>query len=328
MIPISQLNLQGQNWKREYAESIKKDAQLIQLLGLPPNTATFTAENFALRVPLSFAHRMRQGDLSDPLLLQVLPQPNEGMEMAGFSADPVGDQHALASPGLLHKYHGRALLLVSAACPIHCRYCFRRHFDYSNAGHWREALPYILADTSLTEIILSGGDPLSLDDEQLAEVITALEAIPHVRRLRIHTRMPIVIPSRVTSQFIAHLRQSRLRCIIVVHCNHANELDPTCVSALQSLRTAGVTVLNQAVLLNKINDNASDLINLSESLFAAGVLPYYLHVLDRVAGAAHFEVDEIRARQLHQILREQLPGYLVPRLVRETRGAAAKLPID
>jgi EF-P beta-lysylation protein EpmB len=271
---------------------------------------------------------MRRGDPRDPLLRQVLPLAEEHLAAPGFSTDPVGDLAAMASPGVLHKYQGRVLLTATGACAVHCRYCFRRHFPYteSSAGtdHWQAALDYLAQEPSLREVILSGGDPLTLSERRLAEFIRAAAGIAHLERLRIHTRLPVVLPERITPELVRTLSSTRLSTVVVIHANHANEIDDAVIDALAPMRAAGVTLLNQSVLLRDVNDSAGALVALSETLFAAGVLPYYLHLLDRVQGAAHFEVPEDEARALMQQLTSRLPGYLVPRLVREIAGAPAK----
>jgi len=271
---------------------------------------------------------MRPGDPHDPLLRQVLPVADERNRPPGYVLDPVGDLAARQAPGLLHKYHGRALLVVTGACAIHCRYCFRRHFPYSEAAGpstWDAALEAISGDSSIEEAILSGGDPLVLPDHVLAGLVERLDAIGHLRRLRVHTRLPVVIPQRVTEELIGWLRGTRLTSVVVVHVNHPQEVDAPTAAAFRKLAAAGLPLLNQAVLLAGINDHVQTLAELSCRLIEAGVLPYYLHQLDRVAGAAHFEVPPARGRRLIAELRRTLPGYLVPRYVRELPGAAAKV---
>ncbi|EDY87424.1 lysine 2,3-aminomutase YodO family protein [gamma proteobacterium HTCC5015] len=332
-LPLSQATPQ---WKREQAEAVTSPAELLRLVGLDQHPrwkeqAERAQPPFSLKVPRSYIHRMQFGCADDPLLLQALPQAVEHAEVAGFSADPVGDLNAQKTTGLLHKYHGRVLLVATGACAIHCRYCFRREYPYEQASatqsQWQESLDYIAADSSIHEVILSGGDPLTLSDKRLHKLIDRIETISHVQRLRIHSRLPIVLPSRVTETLCQRLAQSRLRCIMVVHANHAQELDHTTAKALQDLRRAGVDCLNQAVLLAGINDSVEALAQLSERLFEQGALPYYLHSLDRVHGAAHFEVDEARAKHLVAQLRERLSGYLVPTLVREIEGESSKTPL-
>ena len=331
MIQTNPLLRQLPAWQRELSRAYTRPAELLSFLRLPPDLATpapAAARAFPLRVPRGYAARMRQGDPLDPLFLQVWTSPQEALEVPGFGEDAVGDRAALRAGGLIHKYQGRALVIATGACAVHCRYCFRRHFPYQDAlasrDHWREALREIAADRSLSEVILSGGDPLSLADEKLADLAEALEFIPHVRRLRIHTRQPIVLPERVDDALLAWLRRGRLRKVMVVHANHAAELDDAVADALGRVRGAGVPVLNQSVLLRGVNDSTDALAGLSERLFECGVMPYYLHMLDKVLGTAHFEVPEPEARALHAALAARLPGYLVPRLVREDAGAPAK----
>jgi EF-P beta-lysylation protein EpmB len=272
---------------------------------------------------------MRRGDPADPLLRQVLPVAAELVEEPGFVADPLGEREAMRAPGLLQKYQGRALLITTSACAVHCRYCFRREFPYaeqrSETARWGEAIDAIARDISLEEVILSGGDPLSLSDSRLASLTDALARVPHIRRLRVHTRQPIVLPSRVDDGLMHWIARLPWPTVFVLHANHANEIDSDVREACVKLRAGGVTLLNQAVLLKGVNDDTKTLAALSHALFEAGVLPYYLHVLDRVRGTAHFEVDERRAQQLVGELASTLSGYLVPRLVREVAGAPAKV---
>jgi EF-P beta-lysylation protein EpmB len=316
------------------AGAVTDPAELLDLLALDQAllpAAMAAARLFPLRVPHAYLARMRRGDPHDPLLRQVLPLAVEHDERPGFGADPVGDLAAQAVPGVLQKYHGRVLLTATGACAVHCRYCFRRHFPYADANAsadaWLGALAHIAADTSLHEVILSGGDPLVLSDRRLSQFVDALAGVPHVRRLRIHTRLPVVLPARVDGDLLDWLARPRFATVLVVHANHAHEIDAPVCAAMARLRHAGVTLLNQSVLLRGVNDSVDALAELSESLFAAGVLPYYLHLLDRVQGAAHFEVPEAEARHLMQQLNARLPGYLVPRLVREVAGAPGKVPV-
>jgi len=318
-------------WQRELADAIRDPAELCRLLELDadvvPSARTATTD-FPLLVPRGFAARMRPRDPRDPLLLQVLPTAAERAPAVGFSADPLDEAATLAAPGLLRKYPGRGLLLVAGGCAVNCRYCFRREFPYAESGVSQAglaaALEAIAADGSLTEVILSGGDPLLLDDARLADLVRRLEAIPHLRRLRIHSRLPVVLPARVTDDLIAILTATRLATVVVIHANHAQELDDSVEHATRRLAAARALVLNQAVLLAAVNDSLDAQQALAERLVAIGVVPYYLHLLDRVAGAAHFEVAEARATALHHALRESLPGYAVPRLVRALPGARAK----
>ncbi|EKD77035.1 MAG: hypothetical protein ACD_42C00498G0004 [uncultured bacterium] len=286
-------------------------------------------QSFALRVPREFVSRMEKGNARDPLLLQVLPQAIEMQSVSGFLNDPLYENDKNPVPGLLHKYPNRVLLTLTGACAIHCRYCFRRHFPYADNVPSRvngnRALQYIAQDNQIDEVILSGGDPLVLKDHLIAEWVMQLEKITHVKRLRIHTRLPIVIPQRVTPEWIDWMQRSRFQIVIVLHCNHANEIDESVLQAVSKLREAKIILLNQSVLLKDINDSASALVNLSKKLFEAGVLPYYLHLLDKVNGAAHFDVSEEKANQLLSDIKKKLPGFLVPKLAREIAGMLHKV---
>ena len=334
MLQRNHTSWQRPRWQQSLTDAIKDPLELLSLLELPPDALALSqhmARQFPLRVPRSYVARMRKGDPDDPLLRQILPLHAEELEFSGYYSDPVGDLAAMPLPGLLHKYHGRVLLITTGACGIHCRYCFRRHFPYGNANPapdaWRSALDYIAADPTISEVILSGGDPLSLPDHRLSELADQLGAISHIKRLRIHSRLPIVLPERVDATLMAWLSTSPLQKVMVVHANHPNEIEEDTAQALRGLQACGVTVLNQAVLLRGINDSADILSALSEALFSTGVLPYYLHLLDKVKGAAHFDVSEMRAVSLINTLQNRLPGYLVPRLVRETAGTPAKIPV-
>jgi EF-P beta-lysylation protein EpmB len=320
-------------WQKSLAAAIRDPKELLQLLALEhlDSVDMFGANaEFPLRVPRSYVERMKKGDPHDPLLRQVLPLGQELALVPGYSTDPVGDQSAVSGRGLLQKYQGRVLVIATATCAIHCRYCFRRHFPYGDhkGSHqdWSSVIEPISADTSLHEVILSGGDPLSLADHYLADLVAQLNDIPHLKRLRIHSRYPIVLPERIDDRLLEWIDNLRLKPVFVVHCNHANELDDHVAAALASLRSHGVSLLNQAVLLKGVNDNATALIELSEQLFEHGVTPYYLHLLDRVQGAAHFDVPIAHAHALIEEVRQKLPGYLVPQLVREVAGAPYKLP--
>lgn len=319
---------------RSLADSIRDADELVTALELPEELrepARQAAKNFPLIVPRSFVARMRKADPHDPLLRQVLPLGLEQEHAAGFGLDAVGDLNARRAPGLIQKYHGRALLVTAGSCAVNCRYCFRRHYPYGDdprqPDDWQPALDEIASDASLREVILSGGDPLMLTDVRLAELISRLEAVPHLRRLRIHTRLPIVLPDRVTFELLERLTSSRLTVAVVVHANHPQELSGDCAEAVKMLSGTRVAVLNQAVLLRGVNDRVDVLAELSERLFDLGVMPYYLHQLDRVAGAAHFEVPEADGIAILEELRRRLPGYLVPRYVRETAGETSKSPI-
>jgi len=331
MIAATPQPRQTSSWQQELAAAITDPHELVAALGLPPEVAEralAAGSGFTLRVPRGFVARMRHGDLADPLLRQVLPLPEETLAVPGYGSDPLHEAVARRAPGLLQKYRGRALLVTTGACAVHCRYCFRREFPYAEQigelGRWHESLQYIAADPSITEVILSGGDPLSLSDARLAVLGAELARIPHVATLRIHTRQPIVLPERVDAGLLAWLRSLPWRTVIVVHANHPNEIDAQVRGALQALRETGATLLNQSVLLAGVNDDATTLAALSRALHAAGVLPYYLHMPDAVAGTAHFGVTQRTAAAILDLLARELPGYLVPRLVREVPGESAK----
>lgn len=321
-------------WKTALAEAVRDPDELLDLLGLPESLrpgARAAARRFPLVVPRGFVARMRPGDPSDPLLRQVLPIAEEDERAEGYGRDPVGDGDATVAPGLIRKYAGRALLVATGSCAIHCRYCFRRHFPYDGVPRgleaWEPALRALREDPSLREAILSGGDPLLLADEPLGRLVRALEAIPHLERLRIHTRLPVVIPERVTDGLLALLRRGRLTPLVVVHANHPAELAGACPEALGRLVDAGIPVLNQAVLLRGVNDDVETLARLCERLVGLRVMPYYLHRLDLVEGAAHFAVEEERGVRIVAELERRLPGYAVPRHVREVPGAPSKTRI-
>ena len=321
------------DWRQLWRDSITDGRELLGLLQLSHLADRLPAEDagFALRVPRGFVTRMRPGDARDPLLLQVLPQLAELEHAAGFTMDAVGDLAAREAQGVLHKYQGRALLIASGSCAVNCRYCFRRHFPYGDemaaAGQWQQALEHVRQDRSINELILSGGDPLALATSKLEELSRGLAGVPHITRLRIHTRLPVVLPERIDTAFTEWLRALPLQKVVVLHVNHANEFDTSVDAACASLRETGATLLNQSVLLRGINDDADTLIALSERMFDAGVLPYYLHQLDRVQGTAHFEVTDDRAQSLIEDMRGRLPGYLVPKLVREVGGDPSKRPL-
>jgi EF-P beta-lysylation protein EpmB len=334
MITASTHRAQPRRWQELWREAVTDPRELLAALDLQAFAGTLLPQSdtgFPLRVPRGFIARMRHGDPNDPLLLQVLPQARELGDIPGFTQDAVGDLAARTANGVLHKYEGRALLVATGSCAVHCRYCFRRHFPYAQetaaAAGWREAVDHVRADTSIVEVILSGGDPLSLATTKLAELTRALAPIRHLRRLRIHTRLPVVLPERVDDELGSWLAALPWPATIVLHANHANELDAGVAAACARLRDSGAVLLNQAVLLRGVNDDAAVLAELSERLFDCGVLPYYLHQLDRVAGAAHFEVADQHARELIDELRARLPGYLVPRLVREVAGEPGKTPL-
>lgn len=324
-----------EDWLAQLADVITDPDELLHVLNLESDEDLLAGREarrlFALRVPRAFVARMEKGNPNDPLLRQVLTAREEFVAAPGFSTDPLEEQHSVV-PGLLHKYRNRALLLVKGGCAVNCRYCFRRHFPYAdnqgNKRNWQTALDYIAMHPELDEIIFSGGDPLMAKDHELAWLMTQLEGIPHVKRLRIHSRLPIVIPARITGALTARCEQSRLQILLVNHINHANEINEAFRAAMAQLRRAGVTLLNQSVLLRDVNNNAHTLAALSNALFDAGVMPYYLHVLDRVQGAAHFLVSDDEARNIIRELLTLVSGYMVPRLAREIGGEPSKTPLD
>lgn len=322
------------NWQTLLKEVITDPAKLLDQLELNPDllpAAQRTAKLFPLRVPMGFVARMQKGNPADPLLHQVLPLAAEEAIASGFSHDPLQEQAVNPLPGLLHKYHGRVLLTVTGACAINCRYCFRRHFPYteniSGGSAWQNILAYIKADSSISEVIFSGGDPLLANDHYLEQCTHDLAHITHVKILRIHSRLPIILPERITPEFLNGFTATRLQPVLVTHSNHANELDDSVKHAIEKLRQRNISVLNQTVLLKGVNDNLEALVNLSQRLFECGILPYYLHRLDKVQGAAHFSVDAAKAKKLLIALRERLPGYLVPKYVYEQAGEKSKLPV-
>lgn len=330
--PPSQPTASPPDWRQQIAEAVRDPAELLRRLDLDPGllpAAREAAGDFPLWAPHSLIERMERGNPDDPLLRQILPTAAELEVVPGFGADPVGDLAARHGPRLLRKYDGRALLITTPACAVHCRFCFRRHYPYSESMEERleESLSPLSGEGGVEEVILSGGDPLTLSDRRLAELAARIEEIPTVERLRIHTRLPVVIPDRVDGALLDWLSEGRLEKVMVIHANHPNELNSDVVEALRRIHRAGVTLLNQSVLLRGVNDEVESLARLSERLLKAGTLPYYLHLLDRTQGAAHFEVDESRARALMAALRARLPGYLVPRLVREIPGEASKSPV-
>lgn len=326
------------HWQKELANSFTRLETLLDYLQVsPPADAGGLEEHsqarklFAMRVPRPFADLMESGNWHDPLLQQVLPQQAEFVQKDGFVSDPLQEQNSKHS-GLIHKYQSRVLLIVRGGCAVNCRYCFRRHFPYQDnhlsSSQYSQTIAYIAKDKSLNEVILSGGDPLMAKDYQLAELAEQISHIDHIKRLRIHTRLPVVIPSRINDEFIAWISNLSIKPILVLHINHANEIGTELIQKCEILRAAGVTLLNQSVLLKGINDTVEQLENLSEKLFSAGILPYYLHILDPVKGASHFEVDKQLSIQLLRELIKRLPGFLVPKLVQELPGQPGKTPID
>ena len=318
------------SWQRILADGFVSSRALLDYLELSDTLGSAAAEQvFKTRVPRGFAACMKKGDPNDPLLRQVLAISDELISEPGFVTDPLDEAAYNSMPGLIHKYAGRVLLTVAGACAVNCRYCFRRHFPYAdnNPGRagWANALAFIEADASIHEVILSGGDPLLAPDATLQFLIQALEAIPHVHTLRIHTRLPVVLPERIDANLCKLLSNARFQCVVVLHANHAAELSAGVLDACRALREAGCHVLNQSVLLAGVNASIDALVALSQRLWTCGVLPYYLHVLDKVEGAAHFSVSDRIIKELLAALPAHLPGYLVPRLVQEVPGAKSKV---
>ena len=325
---------QEDSWQRSMATAIRDPFELLARLNLSQDKfkkQLYLTNKFKLLVPLSYVGKMQKGNWDDPLLKQVLPVMDEGEEVAGFKVDPVGDLKAEISAGVLQKYQGRVLLVTTGACAVHCRYCFRRHFPYVDSladnKNWSETLANIKADSSLSEVILSGGDPLMLSDEKLQAMCAELADIPHIKTLRFHSRVPVFIPQRINAAFLSWTKQLPVKKVMVIHANHANELDDEVGRRLNALGAAGFTLLNQTVLLKGVNDSADALVGLSQKLFSMNVLPYYLHQLDQVQGAAHFGVDRAVGMGLIENLKKTLPGYLVPRYVEEISGERCKQAI-
>ncbi|MCW8997010.1 MAG: EF-P beta-lysylation protein EpmB [Psychromonas sp.] len=321
-------------WQKELANAIKNPLQLLQILDIKPETVPLSSsarKNFPMLVPRPFVAKMQKGDIHDPLLKQVLAIDDEELISEGYSLDPL-QEHESAVPGLLHKYKSRVLLILKSGCAVNCRYCFRRHFPYQNNNinkkRLQEIISYIAGHPEVNEVILSGGDPLLSKDDFLEYVVKCLEQLPQLTRLRIHSRLPVVIPSRITNKLCKILEESRFKVVFVFHINHANEIDLPFSEASSKLQQAGVQLLNQGVLLKGINDNSQALIELSERLFSAGILPYYLFLLDKVQGAQHFDLEEKQAQQLMKEISQELPGYLVPKLSREIAGQKSKTIIN
>lgn len=336
MIPVSPVACQDAatteiRWQSILQQAVTDPAELCRRLALTPGDSAAIAlacQRFPLRVPEPYLRRIEPGNPHDPLLLQVLPQAQELLETAGFVSDPLAEQAFNPVPGLIHKYRSRVLLIATSFCAINCRYCFRREFPYTDNQNsrqdWQHALDYLADQPQVNEVILSGGDPLSASDRQLDWLITRLAQLPHIRRLRIHTRLPIAIPQRITPALCQLLTATRLQSVVVVHTNHPREIDADVAQALQQLHQAGICCLNQSVLLRGVNDSAATLAELSERLFDCRCQPYYLHVLDPVRGSQHFNVEDHQALTIHRQLKAMLAGFLVPKLVRELAGEPAK----
>ena len=326
---------QEQNWQKQLNDLITDPLELLDILQLSQDEllsgAILASNDFKLRVPRAFVTKMQKANPLDPLLLQILPHHLELEEHPEFVTDPLAEEDANQLPGVLHKYHSRFLLTLTGACAVHCRYCFRRHFPYQENlpknEDWLNIQHYIESHPAIEEVILSGGDPLTLSNRKLKIWLERIESMTQIKILRIHSRVPIVIPNRVDDELISLFKNSRLRIVVVVHSNHASELDDYTCSKLAALSFERITVLNQAVLLKGVNDDAQTLINLSHRLFEAHVLPYYLHVLDKVKGAQHFDVDPSKVNDIYQEVLANLSGYLVPKLVREIAGEKNKTPL-
>ncbi|MCG8033791.1 MAG: EF-P beta-lysylation protein EpmB [Candidatus Thiodiazotropha taylori] len=335
IIPETESCVQAPGWRKALADGFTDVPSLLEYLQIEPSAVSDhirASRQFSLRVPKVFATLMRKGYPDDPLLLQVLPSASE-MDLAdGFSTDPVGDHMAGQSPGLLQKYHGRILIITTGACAVHCRYCFRRHYPYTGAtatnSQWRHIIDYLETNPAVEEVILSGGDPLMISDDKLERWLAQLEALPQIKRLRIHTRLPVVLPQRITAELLSVLKRCPINKVMVIHANHPNELSPAVAEGMKRVAASDVTLLNQSVLLKGVNDHCDTLVRLSNRLFEIGVLPYYLHLLDRVEGAAHFELEKTAILRLQQQLMTELPGYLMPRMVREIAGVLYKTPIQ
>jgi EF-P beta-lysylation protein EpmB len=319
------------DWKAELSNCISSIDQLLQLLGLNSkdlNSSQLATQDFSIKVPLHYAQLMEYGNPNDPLLRQVLPIQEELKQDPSFNIDPVNESEYNPVPGIVHKYRNRVLMIISPNCAINCRYCFRRHFPYQenrqSKQQWLKALDYLKTKPEINEIIYSGGDPLAANDNFLSWLTQQIESIKHIKRLRIHTRLPVVIPSRIDNQLLDWLSNTRLKPTMVLHINHANEIDSKLYQSVELLKKAGITVLNQSVLLKGVNDSSVQLITLSEKLFDAGIMPYYLHMLDPVQGASHFDIPADRAIEIFHQIQAELPGFLLPKLVQEKAGKTSK----
>lgn len=335
MIPLYDAYVDSEHWQKQLADVISGPEELLSALNLSHldhQGAALGHKDFPLRVPKAFVNRMNKGDPQDPLLRQVMPLEEETWIAPGYLQDPLEEQKANTSPGIIHKYGSRVLLIAATACAVHCRYCFRRHFPYADnriAGALRQtSIDYLKAHKHINEVILSGGDPLVLKDRQIDQLLSEIERISHIKRVRFHTRLPVVIPSRMTHTLVKRLASSRLKMIMVIHCNHAQELDESVAGGIAKLHQQGLWVLNQSVLLKGVNDDIHRLVELSERLHDIHVMPYYLHLLDKVQGAQHFEVPLEQALRLHHELKAHLPGFLVPKLVREIPDECSKVWVD
>lgn len=326
--------MQSLSWQEQLAQAIRQPIDLLEYVGLTADSIAYSQQaikQFPIRVPYAFANRIKKNDPDDPILRQVFPYNDEENEQNGFITDPLAESGVQPVHGLLQKYNSRVLSITTGACAVHCRYCFRRHYPYQDSSasgkHWDAALDYIKNDLSIDEVILSGGDPLTLSDRRLTEIFSALATIKHIKRIRVHTRLPIVLPARITNTLLRHITNHDKTTIFVIHSNHANELDKDVANAIKLLHDFGIVVLNQSVLLKGVNDAVAALINLSERLVKNNVIPYYLHLLDPVAGAAHYDVNAEQAQQLINDMQARVSGYLVPKLVKEEIGGTSKIPL-
>lgn len=331
MIPQTDTSWQTQNWQEQMINAVRDAKELCSIVRINPSDIGLSetaAIQFPIMVPRAFIQKMERGNPKDPLLLQVLNSNQEDLRPEGYSTNPLNESSFNVAPGLIHKYHGRVLMIVSGKCAVNCRYCFRRSFPYNDnnpsRSDWLQAFDYIAKDKSITEVIFSGGDPLSAPDRHLSWIVDHLEKIKHLKRLRIHTRFPVVIPERICDAFLKWVEKTKLKIQLVLHINHPNEINNELVQAIIKLRPYGINVLNQSVLLKDINDNLETQIALQEKSNEAGILPYYLHCLDPIEGASHFDVNKIKAESLIKEMRVKLPGYLVPRLAVEIPGEASK----
>jgi EF-P beta-lysylation protein EpmB len=322
------------DWKTEFSRCINSTDELLNYLQLDPQQLSVSQQaalSFPMQVPWPFVRRMEVGNPDDPLLSQVLPIDAEMQTMPGFSPDPLKEADHNPVPGIVHKYRNRLLLIVSPHCAINCRYCFRRHFPYEenrqSKEQWQQALAYISSMPEINEVIFSGGDPLAANDKFLGWLTEQIANIPHIKRLRIHSRLPVVIPSRINQQFFGWATTTRLKPVMVLHINHGNEINDELAASIAQCSANGILMLNQTVLLKGINDDAEILSALSEKLFDCGVTPYYLHLLDQVQGASHFDVGRDKAKQIYAQLQARLPGFLVPKLVTEIAGKRSKTQI-
>lgn len=327
--------MQSLSWQEQLAQAIRQPNELLEYVGLMADSIGYSRQaidQFPIRVPHAFANRIKRHDPDDPILRQVFPYIDEENEKNGFIKDPLSESGVQPVQGLLQKYKSRVLSITTGACAVHCRYCFRRHFPYQDSSasgkNWEYGLKYIKNDLSINEVILSGGDPLTLSDRRLTEIFSSLARIKHIKRIRIHTRLPVVLPARITTTLLKQITKNHQSLIFVIHSNHANELDNEVSHVIKLLQKFGILILNQSVLLKGVNDSVETLINLSERLIANNIVPYYLHLLDPVAGASHYNVTMERAQKLIQEMQASVSGYLIPRLVKEEIDATSKTLID